>query len=269
MLPNTRYIARSALLATAAALLSPAQALDLSKIQGKGQLRIAFSTAQPPLISQDKTGVQGFVTELLANIGKEMNVNNFAWSKVSTPQSLLDGLQAGKYDAVFESQLPRPLGTDVTLSRPLVCDGGVILTKPGGPEYEEELEGQRIAVVTGSSYFFYVRNLPFKKKITVFADDNQALLAFLSGSVDAVVMNRYAALKIFMKAGPKKVQVGPLLWSEDVNLVLKNSNAKVGINNTDVLGPLSVILKKMRDDGRYTALSKKYFGQDVRCEIWR
>ena len=258
-------LTRLALLVVVAASSSSVQAINLTQIQGKGQFRIAFSTAQPPLISQDKTGVQGFVTELLSVVGKKMKVNNFVWSKAASPDALIDGLQAGRYDAVLDSQLPRPLG-GVSISTPLACDGGVILSRPGGPEFEEDLENKRIAVVSGSDAFFYVRNLSFKKKVNVFIDENQALLSFLSGSADALVINRYAALKIFKKAGPETVQVSSLLWSEDVALVFKKGDASVGLANTDVLGPINTVLTDMLKDGSYTALSNKYFGQDVRCE---
>lgn len=259
------YLARFALLGAACSLPQAAQAANLAQLQGQGQFRLAFSTAQPPLISQNGTAFEGFATELLSILGKQMKINNITWRKIGTPQTLLQGLRSGNYDAVIDSRLPQPL-SDVTFSKPLACGGGVILARPGGPTYENELKGKRIAVVSGSSYFYYVRNLSFDKQINVFANDDQALLAFLTGTMDALVMDRYAALKMFKKAGAKVIQVSPLLWSQDITLVMnQNSNTPL-LGNNEVLAPINIALKKMLADGSYTALSKKYFGQDVRCD---
>ncbi|GAA4009629.1 ABC transporter substrate-binding protein [Deinococcus rubellus] len=260
------HLAPLALLGALTGLASPVQAAGLAQIQGKGQFKLAFSTAQPPLINQNGTAFEGFATELLSIIGKQMKVSNITWRKIGTPQALMDGLRSGNYDAVIDSQLPQPL-TDVTLSKPLACTGGVILARPGGPTYDNELKGKRVAVVTGSSYFYYVRNLPFDKQINVFASDDQALLAFLTGKLDALVMDRYAALKMFKAAGAKVIQVSPLLWSQDITLVMNRSSGTELSANNEVLAPINIALKKMLADGSYTALSKKYFGQDVRCEL--
>ena len=259
-------LVRLALIGAAATLPGPVHAAGLTKLQGQGQFRLAFSTAQPPLIAQNGAAFEGFATELLSSIGKQMKVNTLTWRKVATPQALLDGLRSGSYDAVIDSQLPQPL-SDVSLSKPLACGGGVILARPGGPTYENELKGKRIAVVSGSSYFYYVRNLSFNKQIDVFANDDQALLAFLTGTMDALVMDRYAALKMFKKAGAKVIQVSPLLWSQDITLVMDRDGGAAQADNDEVLGSVNIVLKKMMADGSYAALSKKYFGQDVRCNL--
>jgi polar amino acid transport system substrate-binding protein len=267
---STSGLAGLALALCYAALLSPqAGAASLAKIQSSGVFRMGFATSQAPLIYKDGSAFSGFATELLSMLSKQMKVAKVSWKQASSPASLVDNLQSGTYDAIIDSKLPKPLG-GVSVSQPLACTGGVILSKPGGPEYENELKGQRIGVVTGSDHFYFVRNLSFPKKIVVYGDDTQALLGFLSGTVDVLVTDRYAALKMLKSAGDKKLQVGPLLWSQDLRVVMGgNLNGNVLIDSSEVLGIINVGLKKMLDDGSYTALSKKYFSQSVRCDTQR
>ncbi|WP_293911009.1 transporter substrate-binding domain-containing protein [Deinococcus sp.] len=253
----------------AAVLATPAQATKLAQLQSSGTFRLAFATAQAPLIYKDGNGFSGFVIELMGVLSKQMKVDKVSWKQAASPQSLVQNLQSSSYDAIIDSRLPKPLG-GVNVSQPLACTGGVILSKPGGPEYENELKDKRIGVVTGSDYFFFVRNLSVPKKIQVYADDTQALLGFLGGTVDVLVTDRYAALKMLRSAGDKKLQVGPLLWSQDLRVVMGgNLNGNVMVDSSEVLGNLNINLKKMLDDGSYAALSKKYFSQDVRCDTQR
>ncbi|ULH17081.1 transporter substrate-binding domain-containing protein (plasmid) [Deinococcus sp. KNUC1210] len=241
-------------------LVSTAQAADLGRIQTAGTFRLAYSTNQPALISSDNNAISGFATELMALIAKEMKIGSVSWRNTSTPDQLVQGLQAATYDAIIDTHLPQPLG-GVDLSKPIACVGGVILARPKGPSTEQALQGKRIAVVTNSPYYYYVRNLPFEKKISVFATEDQALIGFLSGNIDALILDRYAALKIFKKVGSKQFQVSPLLWSQDIDVVVAHSD------NKEVLSGINAALKKFQADGTYSALSMKYFNQDVRCVL--
>ncbi|MFC4452758.1 ABC transporter substrate-binding protein [Deinococcus sonorensis] len=246
--------------ALGALLLGPGQGASLSQIQSGGVFRLAFSTPHPPLIAQEDGAFNGFAVELISLLARQMQVRTVTWQRVGTPELLVQGLQNKAYDAVIDTRLPQPLG-GVNLTKPIACGGGVILARPGGPTQEQDLKGKRIAVVTGSSYFYYVRNLPFDKKISAFSDDAQALISFLAGAVDVLVTDRYAALKMYKQAGDKRVQVSPLLWSQDIDIVVTNSDDK------EILSALNAGLKKLQKDGTYAKLSQKHFGQDVSCVL--
>ena len=129
------------------------------------------------------------------------------------------------------------------------------------PMEVSELKGKRIAVVTNSPYYYYVRNLSFDKKINVFATNDAALIGFLGGNIDALVLDRYAALKMFKKVGEKQLQVSPLLWTQDIDVVVAHSD------NKEVLAGIDAALKTFLADGTYSNLSMKYFNQDVRCVL--
>jgi len=97
--------------------------------------------------------------------------------------------------------------------------------------------------------------------VNVFANSDQALLAFLSGSVDVLVLDRFDTLRMYRRAGPKVLQVGPLLWKQHLYLHVPRDN------NKEVTAAINVALRGLMRDGTYGKLSKKHFTEDVRCTV--
>lgn len=250
--------ASSALLCLMLTLPCSAEAADLSRIRSSGTLKLGFSTNTPGLLTQEGQKINGFAVELMGLIAKEMKVKTVSWKKVATQGGLLRDLAAGTFDAVFDARLPQVL-SDVDQSAPLGCTGGVLFARPGGPSTQAGLKGAKIAMTTNDPYFNYIRNLPFEKNVNVFPTSDKGLLAFLLGSVDVLLLDRFDALKMYKKVGPEKLQVSPLLWSQPMYMVVKSGPDK------EVTAAINTALKKIQANGTYAALSKKYFTQDVRC----
>lgn len=62
-----------------------------------------------------------------------------------------------------------------------------------------------------------------------------------------------------MKRFPdSKLKVGPLLWREEIGMV-------VAKNNDGLRAEINTALAKVMEDGSYAKLSQKYFKQDIRC----
>ncbi|SMB97562.1 substrate-binding periplasmic protein [Deinococcus hopiensis] len=253
----------TALLGGAALFPAHAQAGDLAKIQSSGKFRIGFSTDTPGLVTWENGKAAGFAVEVVDMIAKDIKVKGVTWQKVATPEQLVKDLRAGKLDAIMDVNLPLQLD-NVARQAPFTCTGGVLLSRPGGPEFEEDIKGQRIAVATNSPYFYYVRNLPFEKKVNVFANSDQALLAFLSGSVDSLVLDRFDALKMYNRVGAKKLHISSPLWNQHLQLVTPGSSRR----DSALSAAYNVAFTKLEDNGTYARLSKKYFQQDVSCEGW-
>ncbi|MFB9995006.1 substrate-binding periplasmic protein [Deinococcus oregonensis] len=255
----TLLMCTSALFATQASAVG-----ELQKIQSSGKFRIGFSTNTPGLVEQQNSKITGFAVELLSLLAQEIKVKGVTWIKVNSPDQLVKNMRAGSLDAIFDVRLPPQLN-DVGRSPPFTCTGGVLLSRPGGPEFEEDIEGKSVAVATNSPYFYYVRNLPFQKKVNVFANADQALLAFVSGSIDTLVLDRFDAVKMYNRAGASKLQISPPLWNQNIQLLTPGTARR----DSDLEAALSVAFTKLRTNGTYAKLSKKYFAQDVSCEGWR
>lgn len=252
-----RFIS-GALLCFTVANWDQANAVSLREIQASGTLKLGFSTTTPGLLTKDGSKMTGFAVDLMALIGKELKVNTVSWRKVSTQEELLKTLEAGTFDAVFDARLPQVI-SDVDQSAPLGCTGGVLFARPGGPSTQAGLKGAKIAMTTNDPYFNYIRNLPFEKKVNVFETSDKGLLAFLLGSVDVLLLDRFDALKMYKKVGPDKLQVSPLLWSQPMYVVMTSNP------NKEVISAINLAIKKLQSNGSYATLSKKYFTQDIRC----
>ncbi|PYE56428.1 substrate-binding periplasmic protein [Deinococcus yavapaiensis] len=251
-----RSLASLTLLSLSSLLPGSAVAADLGKIQSSGVLRIGFFGENPGLLTTSGREVSGFAVELMNAIAKEMKVRTISWSKARSSDELMPELQAGTFDAIFST-----LGSlsDVDTSTPLACAGGVLLTRKGGPTDESGLKGRSVAVAIGTSSFYYVRNLPFAKKVNVFRTYEQAFHGFLTGGIDALVMERFDALKMYKKVGAEKYQVSAPLWNEYLYVIVPRDA------NKSLTAAINVAMKKFQQDGTYEKLSMRYFSQDVRC----
>lgn len=234
-----------------------AEAQDLSKLRSSGKVRIGFSTLSPGFLYEEGIGLTGFATELVGLIAKELKIKNVDWKKVSTPDGLYKELDRKSVDAIVDAKLAQPR-YNVNITSPLACTGGVILSRPGGPTQEAQLKGMRIAVAEKTQYAYYARNLPFQKNVVVFGAPDQALLAFLGGSVDVIVLDRMEALTMYKKVGASKLQVSPVIWNESIHMTMPHTSDAF-------MAGVDSALAKMLSSGAYARLSKKYFVEDVRC----
>jgi len=234
-----------------------AGAQDLGKLRSNGKVRVGFSTSSPGFLSQEAAGFTGFAADLVSLIAREVKIKSVNWKEVSTPEGLYKELDKGTIDAIVDARLPQPR-YNVNITSPLACTGGVILSRPGGPTKEAQLKGMRIAVAEKTQYAYYARNLPFQKNVVVFGAPDQALLAFLSGSVDVIVLDRLEALTMYKRVGSSKLQVGPVIWNEAVHMTMPHTSDAFmeGVNTA---------LGKLIKNGTYAKLSKKYFVENVAC----
>ncbi|SMB86281.1 substrate-binding periplasmic protein [Deinococcus hopiensis] len=258
-MPTPRCSAVSLLLSVLTlAATGTSHAATLSKLQKSGVVKLGYTTNTPGLVTQENGAIAGFAVEFMNLAVKEMKIKSTAWRKTTTTDALLTALNAGTLDAVIDVNLPQVLA-DGEQAASLACTGGVMFSRPGGPKTEAGLKNARIAISTDHPYFHYVRNLPFEKKINAAPNSNQALLDFLGGSADVLLLDRFDALKMYAKLGPEKLQVSPLLWSQPVAVVVANGSDK------QFEAALNAAIKRLQANGTYERLSKKYFTQDVRC----
>ena len=253
------YCTRSRLLSLSfCLLLAPlSQALPLSQIRQAGVLRLATSADFAPFNSEADGKLSGFEVELGEMMAKTLGLK-VAWT-VAPFDSLLGGLDSEKYDAVIASHAITSTRLKlVDFARPHYCTGGVLLTRQGGPLDHKALEGQRVGAESGSTYFSYLKKLPFQKSVQLFPGSDAAIQALAFGKVNAVVTDRFAALTAIKTYPKANLVLGEQLWKEEIGTAVSKGNGTL-------LAALNGALNTVLQDGQYAALSKKYFAQDVRC----
>jgi polar amino acid transport system substrate-binding protein len=201
--------------------------------------------------------VSGFEVELGDLIAQTLGLRS-VWTTAPF-DGLLAGLKSDKYDAVMASHAINSTRLKVAdFARPHYCTGGVVLSAKGGPTTHRALEGLRVGAESGSTYYAYVQKLPFQKSIQVFPSSEATLQTLAFGKIDAVVTDRFAALAAVKAYPGAKLQLGEQLWQEQIGTAVAKGNSTL---QSAIDGALNTLLQ----NGQYSALSQKYFGQDIRC----
>ena len=104
----------------------------------------------------------------------------------------------------------------------------------------------------------HVQKLSGLKEVRNYPKDTDAHAALVAGRVDAWVTDKFVA-KDALKADPKSgLHMGDFVFVERIASAIKKGN---GTLEAAVDKALAEILA----DGTYEAISRKYFGEDIRC----
>lgn len=249
------FLIAATALAAAAAL--PAQARTIEQVKSSGKLIAATEGAYAPFNQFNAGKLTGFEVELAELVAKKMGLG-IEWKTVGF-DALLTGLAQDRWDVVIASHgITEERAKAVTFTAPHYCSGGMVVAKQGGPRTAKDLAGKTVSVQTGTTYLESVKKIGGIKEVRNFPTDPDARAAMASGRVNAWVTDRFTALESTRKNPQLQLQMGDLLFTEQVA-------AATSKGNTGLAQAWNKGLEGIMADGSYAALSKKYFGEDVRC----
>lgn len=246
---------RSFVFAGTALFASAASARPLDAIQQSGKLVAATEGAFTPFNYFHGPKLTGFEVELAEMLAKKMGLR-IEWKTVGF-DALLTGLAQDRWDLVIASHgITEERARAVTFMAPHYCSGGMIVSRDGNIRTARELAGKTVAVQTGTTYLEHVAKLGTAVKN--FPSDADARSALAAGRVDAWVTDRFTAIESARMNPALKLHLGDLLFTERIA-------AAAAKGNTGLAQAWNDALAASLADGSYAALSKKYFGEDVRC----
>lgn len=245
------------LLACAALATSAVQARSLEAIKSSGKLIAATEGAFTPFNYFAGDKLTGFEVELAELLAKKMGLA-IEWKTVGF-DALLTGLAQDRWDLVIASHgITEERAKAVTFMAPHYCSGGMIVSHNPAIRTAKDLAGKTVAVQTGTTYLENVNKLGTAKEVRNFPSDADARSALGAGRVDAWVTDRFTAIESARRNPQLKLQLGDLLFTERIAAAAAKGNAALARAWNDALAASMA-------DGSYAALSKKYFGEDVRC----
>ncbi|WP_293909451.1 ABC transporter substrate-binding protein [Deinococcus sp.] len=246
------------------ATLGTAQARNLNQIKADGTLHLYTSADFAPFSSilGSITGGMGkpvgFEVELGNLIAKRIGLRP-VWQVKNFDTLIPDIIKNPDVDVLIASHaITSTRAKLVDFTNPHYCTGGVALSTPAGPLDSKAFENQSVGAEAGSTYEGYLRKLPFPVRVKPYATSGKSYAGLVSGQVASLVTDRFAALDAVKRFPDSKLRVGPLLWREEIGMV-------VAKNNTELRTSINVALAKILQDGSYAKLSQKYFKQDIRC----
>ncbi len=243
-----------ALLASASAALSPANAQDvLARIKRDGVMRTANSGVYPPFESMEGGKLVGFDVDLSHLIAQELGVR--ADIQVIDFKGLLAALKSGKIDVLISGFTYTPeRAQQVAFSKPYYPNAVTVVVRESAPTIasKEGLAGKRIGVEMGTTGDREARSVP-GADVKAYDTLMLAMKDLQNNRLDAVISNlppvRYLINRNF----------------KDLKVVHRYNEGHIAIamrqEDRPLVAAIDQALGKLEADGRLRELEIRWFGE--------
>jgi glutamine transport system substrate-binding protein len=221
------------------------------------RLVVGTDTSNKPFVFVRDGGFAGFSYDLWDQIAKEIKAS---YSMRSMDFSaLIPALQTKNIDVAFSSIFITPARKEVVdFSDPYYFEGIGVLVRPDSAiKGAKDLEGKNLASVTGSAQVGWIKEHVPSATQTQFPGVTDAFFAIRAGRADAVLYD-YSTLAYYAATDGKG----------NVRLLEQRvgDNIPVGFafpKGSALVAKTNEALKKLRADGRYDVLVRKWFGKSA------
>ena len=220
-------------------------------------LRVGAAVDFAPFEFQDEgqKDYQGFDMDLIRAVAKEMGseaeIQNIGFD------GLIPALQAKNIDVIISGMtINDERKQKVNFSDPYYQSGLTMVVRSDEEQIKsfKDLKGHKVAVQIGTTSAKEVKKNPDiqVKELNSSAD---TFLELKAGGVQAVVNDRPVNDYYIAKSGEKDVRVvNELLTSEDYGIAMAK-------DNQELQKKVDEALKKLKENGKYDEIYKKWFGQ--------
>ena len=221
-------------------------------------LKVGTNATFPPFEMQENNEFTGFDMDLIRAIGEEqgykVEINHMDF------KALIPALGNKKIDAAIA-------GMSITEERLKSVDftkayfnAGLIIAVANNNETiktTEDLKGKKLAAqngTIGAAYCDEVKKLDAKTEVRIFDDIGAAFMELEKGGVDAVVNDHPVTAYYLKTTGTSKAKmVGDIFSADDqYGIAIKKGN-------TETLNMLNEGLDKIKANGKYDEIYKKWF----------
>lgn len=248
-------------LALSAGLLGQAVAGEqLQKIKDAGVINVGLEGTYPPFSFVDADGkLAGFEVEFSEALAKELGV------KVKLQPTKWDGilaaLESKRLDAVINQvTISEERKKKYDFSEPYTVSGiqALVLTKKAGElniKSAADLAGKKVGVGLGTNYEQWLKDNQPKAIIKTYDDDPTKFQDLRVGRIDAILIDRLAALE-YAKKAKDTTAAGEAFSRQEAGIALRKGEP-------ELLAAVNKAIDKLRADGTLKKLSEKYFSADV------
>lgn len=229
----------------------------------KKVIRAGMDAAYPPFGFQDmdKKEYMGFDVDIIKAIGKEegfdVEVRNVNFD------GLIPALQSGDLDvAINDITITEDRKKSVDFSKRYYIAGlGVVVKSDNNSiQKKEDLSGKTLGVTIGSTGEEAARKIA-GANVRVYSTLSDAFLDLKQGAVDCVVNDIPTNEYYVAKTSDKSVKTAPVaLTTEDLGIAVKKGNK-------ELLTKIDDGLAKMKKNGEFAKIYKKWFGKEPPAEV--
>ncbi|MFF7706490.1 cystine ABC transporter substrate-binding protein [Pseudomonas sp. NPDC007930] len=246
-----------ALLATFAGSASAGEQLE--QIKKAGSISVGLEGTYPPFSFVDESGkLTGFEVEFAQALAKQLGVE----AKLQTTpwDGLLAALESKRIDVVINQvSISDERRKKYDFSSPYTVSGIQALTRAADQskiKTAPDLAGKKVGVGLGTNYEQWVRaNVP-QADVRTYNDDPTKMQDLMVGRIDAVLVDRLAALEMVKKTNEKLAAAGEPFSRIVSGIALRK-------NEPELLEAIDKAIAQLRADGTLAKLSTKWFGADV------
>ncbi|UKA63216.1 ABC transporter substrate-binding protein [Arthrobacter sp. FW306-04-A] len=231
------------------------------EIQGAGTIKVASNVEYPPFESIDKDGktIVGIDRELADAIEKKLGVT-LAFDNIAF-DAIIPGLASGRYDMGMSAMSDTPeRQKQVSFLDYFSAGAGVMTTKanPHNVKSLDDLCGAKVGIVKGTTEDADAAAQSSKCQaagkeqlaITIYAGQNQAVLALQSGRVDAFLLDTTSGSVVAAESNGDLVMGKP--YQEGFfGIVLPK-------DSTDLINVVQKAMEQIKADGTYKSILTKY-----------
>ena len=231
----------------------------LAKVKDKGELRVGLEGTYPPFSFQDENGkLTGFEVEFAEQLAQHLGVK--AKLQPTKWDGMLASLDSKRIDVVINQvTISDERKKKYDFSTPYTVSGVQALTmkaKAGSISKPDDLAGKKVGVGLGSNYEQWLRDNVKGVDIRTYDDDPTKYQDLRSGRLDAILVDRLAALDLVKKTGDTMAVAGAPFSRLESGVALRK-------DNEDLLNAINAAIAAMQKDGSLGKLSDKWFGADV------
>lgn len=230
---------------------------QLEDVLKTGILKIGTEGTYAPFTFHDSTGkLTGFDVEIAEEVAKRIGVKaEFVETKWD---GMFAGLDSNRFDiAVNQIGIRADRQEKYDFSIPYIQSRAVLVVKEGNQSIKtfEDLKGKK----TGQSLTSNFADIAKKNGAELVAVDsfNQALDLLASGRIDATINDSLSFLDFKKQKPDAKVVVAAKTDQADQSGILFRKG------NETLVEAVNKALNDMIGDGTYSAISQKWFGEDV------
>lgn len=227
----------------------------------KPQLLVASETTYPPFEFSQNGKLTGFDMDLIQAIGKlkgyDVKVNTLGFD------SLIPAVKAGKYDcAISAMTITEDRKKSVDFTKPYFDSGLIIAVAQNNNDIKTlaDLKGKKLAGEVGTTGLNAENDIKAqdpKTNVAVFDAVGEAFMELQKGGADAVINDYPVTAYYIQTTGKDKIKmVGDKFSTGDqYGIAVKKGNTKI-------LNMLNDGIDKLKANGEYDKIYKKWFGEE-------
>lgn len=220
---------------------------------GDGEFTFALSGQLAPFSFYENGKLTGFDVAIGTEVAKRLKLT----PKPSTGafNSLLAGLQAGRYDAIVGSMTNTPERAKVVdFSSDYYKSGAFLWVKSGSTARSiDDLRGAVVGVPLGSTFEAAMKKRSNVEKVKTYESDVDALKDVPTGRADAAIVDKLVGAYAAKKGGMQVKPVGPALLDNSAAIPVRKKHRRL-------LTAVNKALTDMKADGTYTRIFQQWFG---------